>query len=303
MTGVTREAKDASGSYFLSYSRSDERFALQLAKDLRARGIAMWIDQLDIRPSEHWDRAVERAVRSCHGLVVVLSPRSAESDNVADEISFAIDSGKSVLPVMIERCTMPLRITRMQVIDATGDYNRALERCVNELAKDDDPTPHVPEVPARMSAPIDAQALTTAKERLATIVGPIAGVLVNRAAARAGSVKELYATLAEHIESSSDRELFLGHASAPTQRKASASAASGPMTAATGKRDQTASIPSDELDRISQLMTRYIGPIATRVVKRESRAVASLPELRGHLAEMISDDEERAEFIRLAEGQ
>ena len=22
----------------------------------------MWVDQLDIRPSEHWDRAIERAV-------------------------------------------------------------------------------------------------------------------------------------------------------------------------------------------------------------------------------------------------
>lgn len=51
--------------FFLSYSRSDERIALQLAKDLRASGIAMWVDQLDIRPSEHWDRAIERAVSSC----------------------------------------------------------------------------------------------------------------------------------------------------------------------------------------------------------------------------------------------
>ena len=114
--------------YFLSYSRSDERFALRLAKDLRAQGIAMWVDQLDIRPSEHWDRAIERAVRDCRGMVVILSPRSVESDNVADEISYAIDSGKSVLPVMIEKCVLPLRITRMHVIDATGNYDKALQQ-------------------------------------------------------------------------------------------------------------------------------------------------------------------------------
>src|ERR1700758_632069 len=125
--------------FFLSYSRSDERIALQLAKDLRAGGVAMWVDQLDIRPSEHWDRAIERAVSGCRGLVVILSPRSVASDNVADEISFAIDSGKSVLPVMIERCTLPLRLTRMQVVDATVNYERALKQCLDELTRRSDP--------------------------------------------------------------------------------------------------------------------------------------------------------------------
>src|SRR6478672_736975 len=121
-------------SYFLSYSRDDESIAMRFAHDLRERGIAMWVDQLDIRPSERWDRAIERAVRDCRGLVVILSPRSVASDNVADEISFAIDHGKSVLPVMIERCALPLRITRMQVIDATGDYDRALQLCVDAVS-------------------------------------------------------------------------------------------------------------------------------------------------------------------------
>ena len=123
--------------YFLSYSRADQDFALRFATDLRAREVSIWIDQLDIRPSEHWDRAIERAVRDCCGLVVILSPRSVESDNVADEISYAIDRGKPVLPVMIERCSMPLRITRMQMIDATGDYDRALQQCLEAIASKD----------------------------------------------------------------------------------------------------------------------------------------------------------------------
>ena len=105
------------------------------------QGINIWVDQLDIRPSEHWDRAIERAVSSCRGIVVVLSPRSVASDNVADEISFAIDGGKSVLPVMIERCNLPLRITRMQVIDATANYSKALEQCVAELRRRKEPLP------------------------------------------------------------------------------------------------------------------------------------------------------------------
>src|SRR5438445_135808 len=129
---MSEEADRSQEAYFLSYSRADERFALRLAKDLRAHGVAMWVDQLDIRPSEHWDRAIERAVSASRGLVVILSPRSVASDNVADEISFAIDSSKIVLPVMIEKCVLPLRITRMHVIDATGVYNKALNQCLAE---------------------------------------------------------------------------------------------------------------------------------------------------------------------------
>src|SRR5256885_6244700 len=135
---MSEVSEQSQASYFLSYSRTDERFALRLAKDLRARGVAMWVDQLDIRPSEHWDRAIERAVSACRGLVVIISPRSVASENVADEISFAIDSGKSVLPVMIEKCVLPLRITRMHVIDATGVYDKALNQCLAELQRPSD---------------------------------------------------------------------------------------------------------------------------------------------------------------------
>ena len=68
-------------------------------------------------------------------MVVILSPRSVLSNNVADEISYAINNGKSVMPVMIEKCALPLRITRMQVIDATVDYQHALDQCMAEMRR------------------------------------------------------------------------------------------------------------------------------------------------------------------------
>ena len=207
----TEEARD---NYFLSYSRDDEEFALRFAKDLRERGVAMWVDQFDIRPSEHWDRAIERAVTNCRGLVVILSPRSVASDNVADEISFAIDNGKSVLPVMIERCPLPLRLTRMQLVNAVDDYERALEKCLEELQGGDRPS--------------------------------------------------------------------------------KASPAPEPTRAET----QAAALPAEKLDAMAKHLTKYMGPIAPMVVKRESRGSTSLQQLRERLAGMISDDGERAQFLR-----
>ncbi|HET7577225.1 MAG TPA: toll/interleukin-1 receptor domain-containing protein [Sphingomicrobium sp.] len=280
------------GNYFLSYSRSDEEFALRLAKDLRARGVAMWVDQFDIRPSEHWDRAIERAVRNCRGIVVIVSPRSVESNNVADEISFAIDSGKSVLPVLIERCALPLRLTRMQVIDATGKYERALQLCADELRqRDSDASQSTPAMPAH--EPLDPSGVSLARERLAPILGPIAGRLVEKAARQAGSIEELYRILSLRIESEPEREQFLGLGGAePVLSKA-------PPPAPEGCRAQ---ISAGELDSMSKLMVRYIGPIAPLVVKREGRAAVSLDHLRDNLAAMITNQNERAEFLRQAGG-
>jgi hypothetical protein len=199
--------------FFLSYSRSDEAFALRLAKDLRERGVGIWVDQLDIRPSEQWDRAIERAVRDCRGMVVILSPRSVLSNNVADEISFAIDNSKSVMPVMIEKCVLPLRITRMQVIDATGSYERALDQCTAEMrraspdcvpAAAPGPTPAKPGSPA-----VDESDVAAAAQMLTPFMGPIAGIVAKREGRSCGSYEELRQRLAALIPDEIDRASFL----------------------------------------------------------------------------------------------
>jgi DNA replication initiation complex subunit (GINS family) len=285
---VSSETTD--GSFFLSYSRSDERVALKLAKDLRAHGVAMWVDQLDIRPSEHWDRAIERAVTSCRGLVVIISPRSVASDNVADEISYAIDSGKSVLPVMIERCTLPLRLTRMQVVDAVDNYERALQQCLDELQRRAAPDASKPARPVRGS--LDPSMVANAKQRMVTILGPIAGRLVDKAAARAGSEKELYSVLAQHIEDKAERDHFLRMASVPAaEAPRNENQAPAPFA-------EQSSIPHSELESITRAMAKYVGPIAAILVKREERAATSAEQLRQQLAGHISNEQDRAEFLR-----
>lgn len=276
------EETAATQKYFLSYSRSDERFALRLANDIRKNGVAIWVDQLDIRPSEHWDRAIERAVRDCSGLVVILSPRSVASENVADEISYAIDSGKSVLPVMIEKCVLPLRITRMHVIDATASYDRALDKCLAELAhpKRDEGLGESP----RAIDP-DSEIVETTKRQLATIVGPIASLLVEKAARRAVSVNDLYDSLLKHIDREPDRQRFLALTRHAQQR-------ASPQVV------PSSNISATELETISSALMPYLGPIAPLVTKRESRGCTSVDDLRQRLAALIPAERDRDDFLR-----
>lgn len=286
------EPNSVSDSYFLSYSRADAKLALRFATDLRERGIAMWVDQLDIRPSEHWDRAIERAVHECRGLVVILSPRSVESDNVADEISFAIDHKKPVLPVMIERCRLPLRITRMQVIDATASYERALEQCIDVLGGEGAlPCPTGDAAPPRRVT--DAQTLAVVKAQLTAIVGPIASILVEREAARASSTSELYRLLGKHIDSEADRERFMNVAGSPTDPP------DGPPAPA--PRREQSPVAQCEVERLASVLTPYLGPISGAVARRESAIAVSADDLRQRLADLIPNDRERSDFLHHAQ--
>lgn len=281
---------------FLSYSRTDEQFALRFATDLRSLGISMWVDQLDIRPSEHWDRAIERAIRGCRCLVVILSPRAVASENVADEISFAIDVKKPIIPVMIETCDLPLRLNRMHLIDPTRGYELALRQCVIEI--NDCKTSSMAGGGPADSGILDAQVLAAAKRQLATFVGPIAGIIVDRAAASASSIDSLYDRLKLHLRDATEREQFMAFA---TQQRVLRPAADLPedskMAAAGGK------ICRVDFERIVRILTKYLGPIAPLVAKRESDASRSMKDLLQRLAATLRNDQERADFLRRAEVQ
>lgn len=113
---------------FFSYSRNDSEFVLKLAKDLRTGGAVVWLDQLDIRPGQRWDNAVERALVDCAHLLVVLSPASVESTNVMDEVSFALEEKKLVIPVLYRDCNIPFRLRRLQYIDTRVRYEEGIAR-------------------------------------------------------------------------------------------------------------------------------------------------------------------------------
>jgi len=120
-------------TFFISYAREDSDFALKLAKDLRHAGADLWIDQLDIKAGERWDRSIEKALEVCSGMLLILSPDSVGSPNVMDEVSYGLEESKRVLPVMYRACKLPFRLRRVQYIDFTEAYQPALRRLVRDM--------------------------------------------------------------------------------------------------------------------------------------------------------------------------
>ena len=104
---------------FLSYSRTNKDFAVKLARELKAEGFPVWLDQLDIPPGSRWDVEVEKALMESDIFMVIITKASSTSENVLDEIGYAIDNGKRMLPVLLEKTNIPLRLRRFQYVDFT----------------------------------------------------------------------------------------------------------------------------------------------------------------------------------------
>jgi hypothetical protein len=68
--------------------------------------------------------------------------------------------------------------------------------------------PEAPAIP-KVSARIDPAEVAKAKQQLAKVLGPIAGRIVDKAAARAKSSAELYGILGHHIDDPTERARFL----------------------------------------------------------------------------------------------
>jgi acylphosphatase len=129
-------------SFFVSYARPDSDFALHLAREMKASGRNVWLDQLDISLGDRWDRAVQTALETCTCVLLILSPQSVASENVADEYNFALEEKKMIIPVLYQACSIPFRLRRFQRADFQSGFESGFEELLRALAPEPAPDPN-----------------------------------------------------------------------------------------------------------------------------------------------------------------
>jgi len=121
---------------FISYSRTDEDFARQLATSLSEMGADIWIDIEDIPAGMKWSSAIQQGLDAGDLLIVIISPDSMGSRNVEDEWQYYLDSGKPVIPVLLHPTKIHFQLSRIQYIDFHGQpYPLALRHLYVELKR------------------------------------------------------------------------------------------------------------------------------------------------------------------------
>jgi len=113
---------------FVSYAREDSAFALRLVQDLRDRGARVWITQSPIRPSLDEELARQGALIDAGTYIVVLSPSAVASEMVLSELSFAVENGKGIFPVLYQACTIPKELDPWRPIGFEISYESEYEK-------------------------------------------------------------------------------------------------------------------------------------------------------------------------------
>ncbi|HVO78393.1 MAG TPA: toll/interleukin-1 receptor domain-containing protein [Candidatus Bathyarchaeia archaeon] len=98
----------------ISYKREEQETARALADALRASGWTVWWDP-KLRAGEHFDDAIEQAIRDAKCVIVLWSRLSTKSEYVRDEANFAKELGKLV-PVAINRAELPMRFRGLHTL-------------------------------------------------------------------------------------------------------------------------------------------------------------------------------------------
>jgi len=137
--------------------------------------------------------------------------------------------------------------------------------------------------------------LAEVERQLTQIVGPLAKVLVRSAASNTANRQQLYAMLADHLHTPEERRRFLaGQAAA---------AATGPQqaVAATSGLHGGRPLTPEMLQRATQLLSRFVGPIASVLIKKAAQTAVDEPHLYSLLAGKLSNPAEQQRFLRDAE--
>ena len=101
MDGMAGLTETAEPFIFISYSRHDREYVVRLAQFLTESGIRCWFDH-DMVRGESFPQAIARQIEKCAALLVVMTPSAAESRWVTNEIVYAQQLGKTILPLLLK---------------------------------------------------------------------------------------------------------------------------------------------------------------------------------------------------------
>lgn len=112
---------------FLSYAREDNQIAVNIRNQLLRNRIDCWRDVDNIPKGANWDLEIQTALDKCSHVLLVATQNSLQSENVADEIGYAKSKGKTIIPLILEKMTLPLRVHRAQGIEFIEDFDVGME--------------------------------------------------------------------------------------------------------------------------------------------------------------------------------
>jgi len=94
--------QDRWATVFISYSHRDTEFAQRLIAALNAAGHACWIDTSEIKGGDEWIMTIAEGINNSYAFVPIVTRKALESRWVQDEIIWARQKNKLIIPAIVE---------------------------------------------------------------------------------------------------------------------------------------------------------------------------------------------------------
>lgn len=125
-------------SIFLSYASSDKHWAKRIAADLAGLNHQVWLDEWALHVGESIPLGIQKGIEQSDFLVVLLSRRAVESEWVSREWQAAywneVDEGRiAVLPVRLEKCSIPGLLRAKRYADLSGPYENGFKALIDAI--------------------------------------------------------------------------------------------------------------------------------------------------------------------------
>jgi eukaryotic-like serine/threonine-protein kinase len=144
--------------------------------------------------------------------------------------------------------------------------------------------------------------LAQVEGKLARLVGPIAKVMVRRAARETSDIAALTDRLAAKLSNTSDRDEFLKSFTVAPPLSANPPRPGTDPKGSGGRRSTDPApaatpLTAEDIARASQVLSQLLGPIATVVARRAAKPGVSREQFIAALAAHLSDERERTRFL------
>jgi hypothetical protein len=118
---------------FLSYPRKDTDKAVQLKDALFKGGHTVWMDD-QLTTGHSWRDQLEGQIKKADAIALAITPNWIASPYCQWEFITAVENGKKVIPVLLEKTTLPDRINKYQYADLSDGFDDAkVEKLLNDL--------------------------------------------------------------------------------------------------------------------------------------------------------------------------
>jgi eukaryotic-like serine/threonine-protein kinase len=144
------------------------------------------------------------------------------------------------------------------------------------------------------------------ERQLAAFIGPLAKVLVKRAAGKTTSTLELYTILAAGLEREDDRKAFLAkrtelaHGKATAPSSTSAPAQAGTSLTTSFEISSSGEITPAVIEQAARRLAAHLGPIANVLARKEAKRAATLRNFYELLSVHVANPTERERFLKEA---